>query len=90
MPSKSKKLSRRDFMKLSAAGIVGVFLGVTITPLVKRLQQPPADVMIARENSYSNDLTGTIRRGISHYSDVLRKSEGWQGRAKAQSDRLRS
>lgn len=76
MPSKSKKLSRRDFIKLSAAGIVGVFLGATIAPLVKRLQQPLADVMIAKGNSYNNDLTGTIRRGISYYSDVLEKVKG--------------
>jgi uncharacterized protein (DUF362 family) len=76
MPSKSKKLSRRDFIKLSAAGIVGVFLGGTVAPWVKRLQQPLVDVMIAKENSYSNDLISTIRRGISYYSDVLEKVKG--------------
>jgi uncharacterized protein (DUF362 family) len=76
MPSKSKKLSRRDFMKLSAAGIVGVFLGAAVAPWVKRLQQPLANVMIARENSYASDLTGTIRRGISYYTDVLDKVKG--------------
>lgn len=76
MPSKFKKLNRRDFMKLSAAGIMGVFLGTTVAPLVKRLRQPPANVMIAKADSYNNDLTGTIRRGISYYSDVLEKVKG--------------
>jgi uncharacterized protein (DUF362 family) len=76
MPSKSKKLHRRDVLKLSAAGIAGVFLGMTIEPLARRLQQPPAEVMIARENSYNNDLTGTIRRGISNFNDVLEKVKG--------------
>jgi uncharacterized protein (DUF362 family) len=73
MFSRSKKLSRRDFLKLSVVGLAGVLLGGTITPLLKRLQQPSADVMILKATSYNSDLEDIIRRGISSYGNILEK-----------------
>ena len=76
MSSRSRHISRREFLKISSVGLAGVLLGGFVVPLVKRLQQPPADVMILKETSYNNNLTDSIYNGISHFSDVVAKIRG--------------
>ena len=73
MFSSSKKMSRRDFLKLTGTGVVGVLLGGAVQPLIKRLQQHSANVAIFKESSYNNNLVDTIRGGISNYPNVLKK-----------------
>ena len=73
MSSDSKKVTRRDFLKLSATGIVGALLGGLAMPWVKRLQQPAADVTILKEGSYQNSLADTIRRGLDNYPHIQQK-----------------
>jgi len=76
MSSDSKKLSRRDFLKLSGMGVAGVLLGGLLAPWAKRFQQPQANVAILKADSYSQDLTDLIRRGLEHYPDVRAKARG--------------
>ena len=76
MSSSSKKMSRRDFLKLSAVGLVGTFLGGYIYPWVKRFQQPYSQVTILKENSYSNNLVNTLLKGISNYPQVGKRARG--------------
>jgi len=76
MSSDSKKLSRRDFLKLSAMGVAGVFLGGLLAPWARRFQQPQANVAILKADSYSQDLVDLIWRGLEHYPDVRAKARG--------------
>jgi uncharacterized protein (DUF362 family) len=76
MSSSSKKLTRRDFLKLTATGAAGVFLGGLSVPWIKRLQQPAADVTILKESSYQNNLVDTIRRGLDNYPHIRQKVRG--------------
>jgi uncharacterized protein (DUF362 family) len=76
MSSSSNKISRRDFLKLSATGIMGAFLGGLTVPWIKRLQQPAADVTILKESSYQNNLVDSIRRGLDNYPNIHRKVRG--------------
>ena len=76
MSSNFKNLSRRDFLKLSATGVVGTLLGSLIMPWIKRLQQPTADVTILKESSYNNNLIAAIQQGISNYPHIRNKIRG--------------
>jgi len=76
MSSKSSKLTRRDFLKLSGMGVAGVLLGGTANAYMNRYKQKIADVTIIRETSYHNNLADTLRRGIGNYPNVLRKIKG--------------
>ena len=76
MSSGSKKLTRRDFLKLSATGLIGAVLGGAAYPWIKRFKQPPANVTILKENSYDNNLVDTLRRGIANYPHVYQKVRG--------------
>ena len=76
MSSNFKNISRRDFLKLSAAGIVGAFLGGLAVPWIKRLQQPVANVTILRENSYHNNLVDTLRQGLDNYPYIRTQVRG--------------
>ena len=76
MSSNFKNISRRDFLKLSAAGIVGAFLGGLAVPWIKRLQQPAADVTILKESSYQNNLVDTLRRGLDNYPHIHTQVRG--------------
>lgn len=76
MYSKSRKISRRDFLKLSGVGLAGVMFGSAIAPWIRRLQQDQANVTILKENSYQNSLEDTIRRGIVGYERVVQKIRG--------------
>lgn len=69
MSSASKKIGRRDFLKLTAAGLAGAALGIGGIGWYRRLSQPEARVAILKESSYENDLVDTIRRGIALYPD---------------------
>jgi len=76
MSSDSKKFTRRDFLKLSAMGLAGVFLGGMLAPWVKRYQQPQVDVTILKAASYFQDLADMIRRGLDNYPGVIAKARG--------------
>ena len=76
MSSDSKQFTRRDFLKLSAVGMAGVFMGGLIAPWVKRYQQPQVDVTILKADSYSQNLSDLIRRGLDNYPDVITKARG--------------
>jgi uncharacterized protein (DUF362 family) len=76
MSSKFKNISRRDFLKLSAVGTAGVFLGGISMPLIKRLQQPSANVTIIMESSYRNNLVDSLRQGIANYPHIYHKIRG--------------
>ena len=76
MSSNSKKISRRDFLKLSATGVVGALLGGLAMPWIKRWQQPAASVTILKESSYHNNLVDTIRRGLDNYPHIHQKVRG--------------
>jgi len=76
MSSSFKQLSRRDFLKLSATGIVGVFLGGLGMPWIKRLQQPAANVTILKEKSYNTNLKDSLRRGIDNYPHIHQQVRG--------------
>lgn len=76
MYSKSRKINRRDFLKLSGIGLAGIFFGSAIAPWIKRVQQPTTNVTILREDSYQNNLEDSLRRGISQYPNILNKIQG--------------
>ena len=76
MSSSSKKVTRRDFLKLSATGIVGALLGGLTVPWIKRLQQPTAVVTILKEGSYQNNLVDTLRHGLDNYPHVQQQVRG--------------
>lgn len=76
MSSRSSRLSRRDFLKLSAVGLAGVFLGGSVVPLIRRLQQSPAEVTVLKAASYGSDLTAILRRGLDSYSGVADRVRG--------------
>jgi len=76
MRSNFKNMSRRDFLKLTGVGLIGAFLGGTTMPLMKRLQQPQANVTILKESSYNKDLASTIRTGLGNYPHILDKIKG--------------
>ena len=76
MSSNSKKIRRRDFMKLLSVGAAGVILGGVSMPLIRRFQQPIAQVTILKESSYKNNLVDTILRGIKNYPRILEKARG--------------
>jgi uncharacterized protein (DUF362 family) len=76
MFSSSNKISRRDFLKLSATGIIGALLGGLTVPWIKRLQQPVADVTILKESSYQNNLVDSLRRGLDNYPHIHQKVRG--------------
>ncbi len=67
MSSGSKKFTRRDFLKLSATGLIGTIFGGLIYPWVKRIQQPEADVTILKESTYNGNLVDGLRHGIANY-----------------------
>ena len=76
MSSVSKKFTRRDFLKLSAMGVAGVFAGGLLSPFVKRYQQPQANVTILKATSYSQDLVDMIWCGLDNYPEVRAKARG--------------
>jgi uncharacterized protein (DUF362 family) len=76
MHSESKKLSRRDFLKLTTTGLAGVLLGGSVAPFLSRILQPSANVTIFKETSYNGNLADTLRRGIRNYPNVLQKVKG--------------
>lgn len=76
MYSNSKKISRRDFLKLSAAGVAGAFFGGLTVPWIKRLRQPVANVTILKESSYHNNLVDTLRRGLDNYPHIQQQVQG--------------
>lgn len=76
MSSDSKQFTRRDFLKLSAVGMAGVFIGGLIAPWVKRYQQPQVDVTVLKADSYSQNLADLIRRGLDNYPEVIAKARG--------------
>ncbi|MGB7875112.1 MAG: DUF362 domain-containing protein [Anaerolineales bacterium] len=76
MSSNFRNISRRDFLKLSATGIVGAFLGGLAVPWIKRLQQPASNVAILKESSYHNNLVDTIRRGLDNYPHIQQQVRG--------------
>lgn len=78
MSSNFKKISRRDFLKLSATGIAGALLGGLTVPWIRRLQQPTANVTILKESSYHNNLVDTLRRGLDDYPHIQQKVRGGQ------------
>lgn len=76
MFSSSKKFTRRDFLKLSATGLIGTFFGGLVYPLFKRVQQPKTDVTILNESSYSGNLVDGLRRGMANYPHLQDKVRG--------------
>lgn len=76
MSSNSKKISRRDFLKLSAVGAAGALFGGLTVPWIKRMQQPAANVTILKESSYNNNLVDTIRRGLDNYPHIQNQVRG--------------
>ncbi|GAB4432921.1 MAG: DUF362 domain-containing protein [Anaerolineales bacterium] len=76
MSSGSRRLTRRDFLKLTATGLIGTFFGGMIYPLVKRFQQPIANVTILKEDSYRVNLTQSLLRGMEHYPYLWQKVRG--------------
>lgn len=71
-----RKISRRDFLKLSGIGLIGTLAGGVLTPVLKRYQQDVANVTVYKESSYQGNLTDTIRRGIGNYEHIVRKIKG--------------
>ena len=76
MSSKSRKLTRRDFLKLSGMGVGGVLFGSAANAYINRYKQNVVDVTVLKESSYNNQLADTLQRGISNYPNVLRKIKG--------------
>jgi len=76
MSSGSKKFTRRDFLKLSATGLVGTFFGGMIYPWIKRIQQPKANVTILKESSYNGNLVDSLKRGFANYPELPGKVRG--------------
>jgi len=76
MSSSSKKITRRDILKLSATGLIGTFFGGLIYPWIKRIQQPRAEVTILKESSYTGNLVDSLKRGIANYPDLQEKVRG--------------
>lgn len=76
MPSGSKRFTRRDFLKLSATGLIGMFFGGLVYPWIKRFQQPETNVTILKESSYSRNLVDDLRRGIANYPHLKEKIRG--------------
>lgn len=76
MYSKSRRINRRDFLKLSGIGLAGIFFGSAIAPWIRRIQQPATNVTILHENSYQGNLEDALKRGISQYPQILQKIQG--------------
>ena len=76
MSSDSKKITRRDFLKLSATGLIGMFFGGLIYPWFKRVQQPKTNVTILKASSYTSNLVDALRRGIANYPHLQEKVRG--------------
>jgi uncharacterized protein (DUF362 family) len=76
MSSKSNRWTRRDVLKLAAAGIGGGVLGGALIPTARRVQQPRAAVSIFKAASYTQDLPDLIRRGLANYPGLLNRIKG--------------
>lgn len=68
--------SRRHFLKLGGAGLVGGLIGAAGLPCYRRLKQPLAQASIFKVGDYRQDLAGLIRRGLADYPAVVGRAKG--------------
>lgn len=74
--SSNSKLTRRGFLKLSLAALVGAGIGGLGVPLSQRLEQPLAQVTILKAADYGQDLVDVIRRGLDNYPEIRQRARG--------------
>ncbi|MFQ5400861.1 MAG: DUF362 domain-containing protein [Anaerolineae bacterium] len=76
MSSSSSKLTRRTFLKLGGAAAGGALIGGVTLPWVRRVDQPRANVMVLKAESYEQELADLLLRGISQYPQIVKRARG--------------
>lgn len=74
--SSSAGISRRKFLKLSAAVVGGACVGAIANYWMLRVKQPQAAVTIYRTSGYNKPLADLIRQGLEGYPRVMQRARG--------------
>lgn len=73
MSSDCNRITRRHFLKVTAASVGGLVLGGSATYAFNRWKQPATGVTILKAATYDKNLVEVIRQGLMNYPKVVER-----------------